>query len=225
MTPSHRKLIRYQRIPRLQKQYHKQYQYILVDEYQDTNNMQYQFLKLLLNKHKNICVVGDDDQAIYGFRGSKVEHILKFEKDFPDTKTITMTKNYRSTQIILQAANQLIKNNKTRHVKSIDSTREPGEKIIVRSKMNEQDEAEFITSKILQYRFKYNTPWKDIAILYRTNFQSRPFEESFRLRDVPYIIIGGMQFYDRKEIKDILAYLKLIANEKDVKINQNWLND
>ncbi len=197
------------------EKYRKKYKYILVDEYQDTNNIQYQLLKLLLNKENNICVVGDDDQAIYGFRGSRVEHILKFEKDFPDTKVITLATNYRSTKNILSAASQLIKNNKARHDKTIESIKGTGDKILVCAKMDEKDEAEFVTGKIQEYRLKYNIPWHNMAVLYRTNFQSRPFEEYFRLRDIPYNIVGGMQFYDRKEIKDILAYLKLIANEKD----------
>lgn len=199
----------------IKKRYHQQYQYILVDEYQDTNNIQYQFLKILINQNNNICVVGDDDQAIYGFRGSKVEHILRFEKDFPNTKVIKLTKNYRSSPIILQAANEVIKNNKTRHNKIIESTQENGPKIIIQETANEQAEADFIASRILYYKQEFNIPWEDMAILYRTNFQSRSFEEALRFRNIPYTIIGGMQFYDRKEIKDILAYLKVIANEKD----------
>ncbi len=199
----------------VKNKYQKQYKYVLVDEYQDTNNIQYQFLKQILNKEKNICVVGDDDQAIYGFRGSKVEHILKFEKDFPSTITINLTKNYRSTQNILHAANELIKNNKARHKKIIKSTKKTGNKILIMEKIDEKNEAEFIVNKIAEYHHKFNISWQDMAILYRTNFQSRPFEEFLRLKDIPYNIVGGMKFYDRKEIKDILAYLKLIANEKD----------
>jgi len=199
----------------VRKKYKEQYQYILVDEYQDTNNVQYQFLNLILNKNKNICVVGDDDQAIYGFRGSKVEHILKFEKDFPGTKIITLTRNYRSTKNILSAAGHVIQNNKSRHKKSIKSIKDSGDRILILSKMDEKEEAESIASKIQEYRLRFKYPWSSMAILFRTNFQSRPFEEAFRTRDIPYNIIGGIQFYDRKEIKDILSYLKLIANEKD----------
>ncbi|MBU1076815.1 MAG: UvrD-helicase domain-containing protein [Spirochaetes bacterium] len=199
----------------IRESYHQQYQYILVDEYQDTNDIQYQFLKLLINKKNNICVVGDDDQAIYGFRGSKVEHILKFEKDFPNTKTVKLTSNYRSTPVILEAANRIIRNNKSRHEKEITSIKKGGSKILLKESHSELEEAEFVAGQILKYHHETKVPWEDMAVLYRTNFQSRPFEEAFRFKSIPYILIGGMQFYDRKEVKDILAYLKVIANEKD----------
>ncbi len=205
----------FKKFKEVKTEYQNLYKYILVDEYQDTNNVQYQFLKQLINNSNNICVVGDDDQAIYGFRGSNVEHILKFEKDFPGTTIIKLTKNYRSTSIILHAANTIIKNNKSRHEKSIESTKAPGNKIIIQETIDERNEAEFTASKILTLHHEHNIPWDQIGVLYRTNFQSRSFEESFRFKNIPYIIIGGIQFYDRKEIKDILAYLKVITNEKD----------
>lgn len=203
------------KFPEIQKEYQKQYQYILVDEYQDTNNIQYQFIKKLLNPQNNICVVGDDDQAIYGFRGSSIEHILRFEKDFPNTIVITLTKNYRSSKNILLAAGSIIKNNTQRHIKSINPTKKLGEKILIRETDDEMKEAEFVINKMNDLHYNHKIQWKEMAILYRTNFQSRPFEEVLRFKNIPYKIIGGIEFYDRKEIKDILAYLKVIANEKD----------
>ncbi len=199
----------------IREEYRNKFKYIMVDEYQDTNPGQYKFLKLLLNKDNNICVVGDDDQAIYGFRGSEVEHILRFEKDFPDAKVITLEYNYRSTKNILNGAESLIKNNKKRHIKFIKTPNPEGNKILLFEAQSEKEEAQFIIDKILTYKMEYNYKWSDFAILYRTNFQSRIYEEALRFKNIPYRVIGGMQFYDRKEIKDILSYLKVIVNPKD----------
>ncbi|MDD5065568.1 MAG: UvrD-helicase domain-containing protein [bacterium] len=201
--------------PDVRKHYRELYCYVLVDEYQDTNQIQYQFIKKILNPENNICVVGDDDQAIYGFRGSKIEHILRFEKDFKDTCVITLTRNYRSTRTILSAAGDLIRNNKVRHPKQVESVHEAGEKIIIHQAADEMREAEYVVDRMREYHHHNHVPWKQMVILYRTNFQSRPFEEVLRLKNIPYEVVGGMEFYDRKEIKDILSYLKVIANEKD----------
>lgn len=203
------------RFPEVREKYHKKFRYILVDEYQDTNSIQYQFVKQLLPEDRNICVVGDDDQAIYGFRGSKIEHILRFEKDFPGTRVITLTRNYRSVRNILLAASGVIKNNKERHPKEIVSAHGAGEKILLKECPDETREAEFVSERLFDLHRHHHVAWKDMAVLYRTNFQSRPFEEAFRLRGIPYEVVGGMEFYDRKEVKDILSYLKVIANEKD----------
>ncbi len=203
------------KFPDVKKEYHERFQYIMVDEYQDTNNIQYRFLKQLISSKNNLCVVGDDDQAIYGFRGSKVEHILKFANDFPDAKTITLDKNYRSTKNILFAAEALIKNNNIRHTKIITTPNPDGKKILIYGADTAKEETEFIINKISTYRLENNLKWKDFALLYRTNFQSREYEEILRFKNIPYRIIGGMQFFDRKEIKDIIAYLKSIVNNKD----------
>ncbi|ORJ58586.1 ATP-dependent helicase [Geothermobacter hydrogeniphilus] len=189
------------------------YRYLLVDEYQDTNAAQYQLLRQLA-AHGNLCVVGDDDQSIYGWRGADLGNILDFEKDFPGTRTIRLEQNYRSTGNILAAANAVIRCNTRRKVKKLwtaDGAGEPLEMIVCR---DEEDEALQVVER-LQVEHYRGRPWKHFAILYRTNIQSRAFEEQLRYLDVPYRLVGGQQFYDRKEVKDAVAYLKVLLNPSD----------
>lgn len=195
--------------------YQNKFKYIMIDEYQDTNKAQYEFAKMLAAKYKNICVVGDDDQCIYEWRGANIRNILDFEKDYPDAVVVKLEQNYRSKKNILEAANNVIKNNSERKQKVLRTEKEDGEKINVYRAYSDKAEAEFVISKIKEIikekQFKYN----DFAILYRTNAQSRVFEESLRRATMPYKIFGGLKFYDRKEIKDILAYLRVLVNPQD----------
>ncbi len=195
--------------------YQERFRYIMVDEYQDTNTAQFQLVSTLASKYQNLCVVGDDDQSIYKFRGANIGNILNFEKFFPDTKVIKLEQNYRSTQNILDAANAVIANNEGRKVKSLWTANGSGDKVVYRQFLSGYEEAEYIAGdikkKVQQGRFDY----KDCAVLYRTNAQSRLFEEKFLLSNIPYKIIGGINFYARKEIKDLLAYLKTIDNARD----------
>ncbi len=200
--------------PSVLEHYQNRYRYILIDEYQDTNEAQYILSKMISAKYKNICVVGDADQAIYGFRGANYRNILNFEKDYPNAKSIKLEQNYRSTKIILDAANSVIKNNKSRKEKNLWSTKENGEKVTYFRAYDEKDEAHFVSSTIKKLK-ENGKKLKDIAILYRTNAQSRVMEEELLKNSIPYHIVGGFSFYSRKEIKDLLAYLKLIYNEKD----------
>ena len=190
------------------------YQYIVVDEYQDTNNIQYEIINLIAAKYRNICVVGDEDQSIYAFRGANIENILNFEKDYPDAYTIKLERNYRSTKRILDTANELIKNNKSSKGKKLWTDGSEGEKIKIFNAKTPYDEAEFIVKEI-KAKSKSGVDYKDMTILYRTNAQSRVLEEKLLEGNVPYKIYGGMQFFQRKEIKDILAYLNLLNNRND----------
>lgn len=190
------------------------YQYIVVDEYQDTNNIQYEIINLIAAKYRNICVVGDEDQSIYAFRGANIENILNFEKDYPDAYTIKLERNYRSTKRILDTANELIKNNKSSKGKKLWTEGSEGEKIKIFNAKTPYDEAEFIVKEI-KAKSKSGVDYKDMTILYRTNAQSRILEEKLLEGNVPYKIYGGMQFFQRKEIKDILAYLNLLNNRND----------
>lgn len=201
--------------PEVLDYYRKKFQYILVDEYQDTNYAQYRLVKLLSSYWKNICVVGDDDQSIYGWRGADIRNILDFEKDFPDARVIKLEENYRSSQIILDAANQVIKNNRGRKNKKLWTQKGQGEPIRVYRAMDEREEAEFICSEIKSLMDRDNRSPRDFAILYRTNSQSRVIEETLMKYGIPYNIYGGLRFYDRKEIKDLIAYLRVIANPAD----------
>ena len=185
----------------------------MVDEYQDTNHVQYLLLKLLTGEHRNICVVGDEDQSIYGWRGADIRNILDFEKDFPGARTIKLEQNYRSTEVILNAASSVIANNEARKGKTLRTTVEGGDKLQLLLVDSADDEAVVIVDRI--DKDQVSTPLKEMAILYRTNAQSRTFEEQLRRRGLPYQIVGGISFYQRKEIKDLLAYLKLIANHRD----------
>lgn len=195
--------------------YQDKFQYIMVDEYQDTNTAQYTLVNLLARKHMNLCVVGDDDQSIYGWRGANIQNILDFEKDFKNTKVIKLEQNYRSTSTILDAANQVIKNNYGRKNKSLRTENGQGDKITYYNAGNEHEEAQFVVDRIKEFTSNGKNQYKDFAILYRINAQSRVFEDKLAKEGIPYKIIGGLKFYDRKEIKDIIAYLRLIENSTD----------
>ena len=195
--------------------YQDRFRYIMVDEYQDTNTAQFKFVSLLAEKYKNLCVVGDDDQSIYRFRGANIGNILGFEKVFPEAKVVRLEQNYRSTQNILNAANEVIANNTERKEKRLWTENEEGDKVHFRQFNNGFEEAEYVAGEIIQGRRNGKFQYKDCAVLYRTNAQSRLFEEKFLLANVPYKIVGGVNFYARKEIKDLLSYLKTIDNASD----------
>lgn len=195
--------------------YQRKFQYIMVDEYQDTNGVQYEFIKLLAAEHQNICVVGDDDQCIYQWRGADIRNILDFEKDYPEAKVIKLEQNYRSTGNILEAANVVIVNNTNRKDKELRTEQEAGNKIKVYRAYSDSDEGDFVATNIKEIKEAEGREFKDFAILYRTNAQSRIFEECLRRKDIPYKIVGGTRFYDRKEIKDMIAYLKVMVNPED----------
>lgn len=194
--------------------YQQRYQYIHVDEYQDTNHAQYQLVKLLASRFKNICVVGDADQSIYGWRGADMQNILDFEKDYPEAKVVLLEENYRSTKIILQAANEVIRNNRNRRPKNLWTQNEDGEEIVYYRANDEQDEALFVARTIDQLS-REGYSHKDFAVLYRTNAQSRTVEEALLKANIPYTMVGGTKFYSRKEIRDVISYLNLIANPSD----------
>ena len=200
--------------PSVLESYQERYKYILIDEYQDTNECQYIFSKMLAKKYKNIFVVGDNDQAIYAFRGANYKNILNFEKDYPDCKTILLEENYRSTKTILNAANSVIKNNKLRKDKNLWSNNEEGELIKYIRTDGEKEEADYVAKEIKKLINEGVNP-VDIAVLYRTNAQSRVMEEACLKNNIPYKIIGSFYFYNRKEIKDLICYLRLINNYKD----------
>lgn len=195
--------------------YQRKFKYIMVDEYQDTNKSQYELVKLLASVHRNICVVGDDDQCIYEWRGADISNILNFEKDYKEAKVIKLEQNYRSKGNILNAANEVIKNNSQRKNKVLRTENENGNKIKVFRAYSDIDEAKFIASEIKKIIKDSDKSFNDFAVLYRTNAQSRIFEDIFMKGDIPYRLIGGLKFYDRKEIKDLMAYLKLINNPLD----------
>ncbi|WP_288657959.1 DNA helicase PcrA [uncultured Limosilactobacillus sp.] len=195
--------------------YQNKFHYIHVDEYQDTNDAQYRLVNLLARGYQNLCVVGDADQSIYGWRGANMNNILNFEHDYPQAKTVMLEQNYRSTQNILDAANEVIVNNVNRHKKKLWTENGQGEKISYYRAQSEHDEAQFIVAKIKEEREKHGYHYNDFAILYRTNAQSRVVEETFLKSSVPYTMVGGHKFYDRKEIRDVLAYLTLIVNPQD----------
>jgi len=193
----------------------QRFRYIMVDEYQDTNASQYLLISLLANKHGNICVVGDDDQSIYGWRGAEVQNILNFAKDHSGCVTIKLEQNYRSTGAILDAANSVIKNNTLRTDKALWTTGGRGREIDLIVAESEEDEAAKVVEQIMLEQYREKLRWADMAILYRSNAQSRAFEEKLRLERIPYVVIGGQQFYERKEVKDAIAYLKVIDNPSD----------
>ncbi|MDR2802198.1 MAG: UvrD-helicase domain-containing protein, partial [Prevotellaceae bacterium] len=195
--------------------YSSLFRYILVDEYQDTNYAQYLIVKKLAQPHHNICVVGDDAQSIYAFRGARIENILNFRNDYPDYKEYRLEENYRSTQTIVNAANSLIAKNSRQLRKKCFSRADAGEPIQVLSAFTEQEESFMVASSIFDTVYSQQTPYNEIAILYRTNAQSRPFEDALRKKNIPYKIYGGMSFYQRAEVKDLLAYLRLIVNPND----------
>jgi len=203
-----------QQHPEKLEQYRRRFRYILVDEYQDTNRAQYQLIKLLGGEHGNVCVVGDDDQSIYGWRGADIRNILDFQKDFPGATVVRLEENYRSTPQILELANVVIRANTSRMGKTLRATRPGGDRITLVRALDERDEAEFVVEETAKHRSQ-SRPLGDVAVLYRTNAQSRALEESLRRHAIPYRLVGSVRFYDRREIRDLMAYLKLIANPSD----------
>ena len=199
----------------VREKYQDRFDYLLVDEYQDTNHAQYLLIKFLAAKHRNICVVGDADQSIYGWRGADIQNILDFEKDYPDAKVIKLEQNYRSTQIILDAANAVIENNTGRKPKNLWTENKSGADIIYFQAVDERDEARFVIEQLQNLQRTENKKLGDMAILYRTNTQSRIFEEMLIKSGISYNMVGGLKFYERKEIKDIIAYLRVIFNPAD----------
>jgi len=203
------------RFPEVLAKYQDRFRYILVDEYQDTNHSQYLIVKALSSKFENICVVGDDAQSIYSFRGANIYNILNFKKDYPDAKTVSLEQNYRSTQNIVNAANVVIARNKEQFKKNVFSDNEVGDKIKVFRALSDADEANFVANNIWEQHNANQRKFTDFAILYRTNSQTRAFEDALRRKNIPYRVYGGLSFYQRKEIKDLVAYLRLLVNEND----------
>ena len=205
----------FQSCPDVLEYYQDRFRYIMVDEYQDTNTAQFKLVSTLAGKYQNLCVVGDDDQSIYRFRGANIQNILNFEKVFPGTRVIKLEQNYRSTQNILDAANGVIQNNYGRKEKALWTENERGEPVTFQLLQGAYEEAEYVTRDIQKKMRPGGAEYRDFAVLYRTNYQSRTFEEKFLMANIPYKIVGGVNFYSRKEIKDVLAYLKTVDNGKD----------
>ncbi len=203
------------RFPEVLAKYQQRFQYILVDEYQDTNHSQYLIVKALSNRHHNLCVVGDDAQSIYSFRGANIQNIFNFQRDYPEAEVYKLEQNYRSTKNIVGAANSLIEKNKERLPKVVWTANEEGDKIKVIRTYTDTDEGRFVASDIFEHQMRLQLQPQDFAILYRTNSQSRAMEDALRKKGIPFRIYGGLSFYQRKEIKDILAYLRLVVNPKD----------
>ena len=212
------------RYPETLSKYQNIFRYILVDEYQDTNHSQYLIIRALSDKFQNICVVGDDAQSIYSFRGANINNILNFQKDFPDAKLFRLEQNYRSTKNIVNAANSLIENNQKRLKKNVWTENESGEKISVNKLLTDGEEGRFVASSIFEYKMQNQLQNSDFAILYRTNAQSRSFEDALRKKNIPYRVYGGLSFYQRKEIKDVLAYLRLLINFDDEQAFKRIIN-
>jgi len=201
--------------PEVLEVYQNRFRYILVDEYQDTNHAQYKLVNMLAKKHRNLCVVGDADQSIYGWRGADIRNILDFERDYPDAQVIKLEQNYRSTKVILEAANKVIRNNLGRKETRLWTENADGPLIEFFQTRDERQEAYFVADRIYRMHHEENKPYSDFAVLYRTNAQSRAVEEVFMKHNIPYTIVGGLKFYERKEIKDIIAYLRVIQNPAD----------
>ena len=212
------------RFPEILAKYQDRFRYILVDEYQDTNHSQYLIVKALASKFENICVVGDDAQSIYSFRGANIFNILNFKKDYPDAVTVSLEQNYRSTQNIVNAANVVIAKNVQQFKKNVFSENEEGEKIKVYRSLSDADEANFVASNIWEMHNSEQKKFTDFAILYRTNSQTRAFEDSLRRKNIPYRVYGGLSFYQRKEVKDLVAYLRLLVNENDAEALMRIIN-
>ena len=212
------------RFPEVLAKYQNRFRYILVDEYQDTNHSQYLIVRALSDKFQNICVVGDDAQSIYAFRGANINNILNFQKDYDDVKVFRLEQNYRSTKNIVNAANNVIEKNKTRLDKIVWTANDEGNKILVNRTMTDGDEGRFVASSIFENKMNHQLKDGDFAILYRTNAQSRAMEDALRKKDIPYRIYGGLSFYQRKEIKDVLAYLRLVLNPKDEEALKRVIN-
>jgi len=203
------------RFPEVLAKYQDRFRYIMVDEYQDTNHSQYLIVKALASKFENICVVGDDAQSIYSFRGANIYNILNFKKDYPDAITVSLEQNYRSTQNIVNAANVVIAKNLQQFKKNVFSDNEVGDKIKIYRSLSDADEANFVAGNIWELRNTDQRKYSDFAILYRTNSQTRAFEDALRRKNIPYKVYGGLSFYQRKEVKDLIAYLRLLVNEND----------
>jgi len=203
------------RFPDVLAKYQDRFRYILVDEYQDTNHSQYLIVKALADKFENLCVVGDDAQSIYAFRGANIENILSFHKDYPNAKTYRLEQNYRSTEHIVEAANSVINHNQNKLDKTVWTANEKGEKIVIHRSPSDGDEGRYVAQSIFERAMNLQLHYTSFAILYRTNAQSRAMEDALRKRNIPYRVYGGLSFYQRKEIKDMLAYLRLIVNPKD----------
>ncbi|MCK5851792.1 exodeoxyribonuclease V subunit gamma [bacterium] len=201
--------------PEILNSYQEKFKYIIVDEYQDTNAVQFEIIKLLADKYKNICVVGDDDQSIYGWRGAEVKNILDFDKHFKKASVIRLEENYRSTGIILKAANAVIAGNKDRKAKKLWTRMGDGNRINLFAAADEMTEAEYVVTQIITHQIENKMSYGSYAILMRMNTQARQFEELLRAHRIPYVVVGGMQFYDRKEIRDFMSYLKVLANHED----------
>ena len=212
------------RFPEVLAKYQNRFRYILVDEYQDTNHSQYLIVKALSDRFQNICVVGDDAQSIYAFRGANINNILNFQKDYDNVKVYRLEQNYRSTKNIVNAANNVIEKNKTRLEKVVWTANDEGNKILVNRTMTDGDEGRFVASSIFENKMNHQLKDGDFAVLYRTNAQSRAIEDALRKKDIPYRIYGGLSFYQRKEIKDILSYLRLILNPKDEEALKRVIN-
>ncbi|WP_456442783.1 ATP-dependent helicase [Psychroserpens sp.] len=212
------------RFPNVLAQYQNKFRYILVDEYQDTNHSQYLIVRALSDRFQNICVVGDDAQSIYAFRGANINNILNFQKDYDDVKVFRLEQNYRSTKNIVGAANSVIEHNKTKLDKIVWTANVEGEKVRVNRLMTDGDEGRFVASSIFENKMQYQLPNSDFTVLYRTNSQSRAIEDALRKRDIPYRIYGGLSFYQRKEIKDVTAYLRLILNPADEEALKRVIN-
>lgn len=211
-------------VPESLAKYQRKFKYVLIDEYQDTNPAQYEIIKLLGAMHENVCVVGDDAQSIYSFRGATIQNILQFQKDYDEVKLVKLEQNYRSTQSILHVANEIIKNNKSQIEKVLFTENAEGEKIKLVRTMTDNDEGKFVADSIQEQKLRNHFSNKDFAILYRTNAQSRAFEEALRRMGIAYTIYGGISFYQRKEIKDIVAYLRIIVNPADEEALKRIIN-
>ena len=214
----------FKRAPQVLAYYQRRWQYILVDEYQDTNRVQYELVRQLIGSHENICVVGDPDQSVYAWRGADIRNILDFERDYADAKVIKLERNYRSTQPILSGATAVVENNAGRKKKSMFTEREGGELIRFFEADDEREEASYVTGHILHGTRKEDRSLGDYAILYRTNSQSRCFEEELLKYDIPYVVVGGVRFYERAEIKDVLCYLRLLVNPEDAQALRRVVN-
>lgn len=205
----------FQLFPDILDQYQERFQYIMVDEYQDTNHAQYRLINMLAAKYRNLCVVGDDDQSVYHFRGADIQNILDFERDYPEAKVVRLEQNYRSTKSILEVANEIIRNNSGRKEKRLWTENPSGYPISLYTAQDEHQEAYYVAKNVIYEHDRKERPYTDFAVLYRTNAQSRVIEDIFMRNNIPYTIVGGLKFYERKEIKDVMAYLKVISNPAD----------
>ncbi|MEO2079818.1 MAG: UvrD-helicase domain-containing protein [Leeuwenhoekiella sp.] len=212
------------RFPEVLAKYQKRFQYILVDEYQDTNHSQYLIVKALADRYQNICVVGDDSQSIYAFRGANINNILNFQRDYDDVQVYRLEQNYRSTKNIVEAANSVIEHNQTKLDKVVWTANDPGPKIVVHRSLTDGEEGRYVASNIFETKMNQQLKHSDFAILYRTNAQSRAMEDALRKREIPYRIFGGLSFYQRKEIKDVLAYLRILINPNDEEALKRIIN-